>query len=169
MRNWKVQTPMTAQLNQETIDYMIAYVCRATGVVPPGTLEFDAGLNPVHLLVKEKEFKYGKGKEYIAFTDGGKNQFGKDVKYVKFFYYYECLINRNICFTNGKGKEYIAFQSTDSNGKIYYYNHRGKMKPNDKTYTFGLEKARTFWNEKVKEGYTVKKNPVDVKVVIPKP
>ena len=73
---------MTAQLNQETIDYMIAYVTQATGVVPPGTLEFDASLNPVHLLVKEKEFKYGKGKEYIAFTDGGKNQFGKEVKYV---------------------------------------------------------------------------------------
>ena len=138
MRNWKVQTPMTAQLNQETIDYMIAYV--ASSLIaenePTGrsasqlsdliTLEFDASLNPVHLLVKEKEFKYGKGKEYIAFCDGGKNQFGKDVKYVKFFYYY------------------------DSNGK---------MKPNDKTYTFGLEKARTFWNEKVKEGYTVKKNP----------
>ena len=131
MRNWKVQTPMNAQLNQETIDYMIAYVTQATGVVPPGTLEFDASLNPVHLLVKEKDFKYGKGKEYIAFTDGGKNQFGKDVKYVKFFYYY------------------------DSNGK---------MKPNDKTYTFGLEKARTFWNEKVKEGYTVKKNPESTQV-----
>ena len=42
---------MTAQLNQETIDYMIAYVTQATGVVPPGTLEFDASLNPVHLLV----------------------------------------------------------------------------------------------------------------------
>ena len=131
MRNWKVQTPMTAQLNQETIDYMIAYVTQATGVVPPGPLEFDAGLNPVHLLVKEKDFKYGKGKEYIAFTDGGKNQFGKDVKYVKFFYYY------------------------DSNGK---------MKPNDKTYTFGLEKARTFWNEKVSEGFTVMKNPESTQV-----
>ena len=123
---WNVKTPMTAQLNQETIDYMVAYVTQAIGIVPPGTLVFDESLNPVHLLVKEKEFKYGKGKEYIAFADGGKNQFGKDVKYVKFFYYY------------------------DSNGK---------MKPNDKTYTFGLEKARTFWNEKVKEGYTVKKNP----------
>ena len=126
MRNWKVQTPMNAKLDQETIDYMIAYVTQATGVVPPGTLEFDANSKPVHLLVKEKEFKYGKGKEYIAFCDGGKNQFGKDVKYVKFFYYY------------------------DSNGK---------MKPNDKTYTFGLEKARSFWNEKVKEGYTVYKDP----------
>ncbi|MDP7367298.1 MAG: hypothetical protein QGH83_08555 [Candidatus Pacebacteria bacterium] len=131
MRNWKVQTPMNAQLNQETIDYMIAYVTQATGVVPPGTLEFDASLNPVHLLVKEKDFKYGKGKEYIAFTDGGKNQFGKDVKYVKFF---------------------------------YLYDNTGKMKPNDKTYTFGLEKARTFWNEKVSEGFTVMKNPESTQV-----
>ncbi len=131
MRNWKVQTPMNAQLNQETIDYMIAYVTQATGVVPPGTLEFDASLNPVHLLVKEKDFKYGKGKEYIAFTDGGKNQFGKDVKYVKFF---------------------------------YLYDNTGKMKPNDKTYTFGLEKARTFWNEKVSEGFTVMKNPESAQV-----
>ena len=131
MRTWKVQTPMNAKLNQETIDYMIAYVTQATGVVPPGTLEFDAGLNPVHLLVKEKDFKYGKGKEYIAFTDGGKNQFDKEVKYVKFF---------------------------------NYYDNTGKMKPNDKTYTFGLEMARTFWNEKVSEGFTVMKNPESTQV-----
>ena len=50
---------MTAQLNQETIDYMIAYVTQATGVVAPGTLDFDDNLSPVHLLEKEKEFKYG--------------------------------------------------------------------------------------------------------------
>jgi len=121
---WNVKTPMTAQLNQEIIDYMVAYVSETIGVVE--VQKFDESLNPVHLLVKEKEFKYGKGKEYIAFTEGGKNQFDKEVKYVKFFYYY------------------------DSNGK---------MKPNDKTYTFGLEKARSFWNEKVKEGYTVYKDP----------
>ena len=126
---WNVKTPMTAQLNQEIIDYMVAYVSETIGVVE--VQKFDESLNPVHLLVKEKEFKYGKGKEYIAFTDGGKNQFGKDVKYVKFFYYY------------------------DSNGK---------MKPNDKTYTFGLEKARTFWNEKVSEGFTVMKNPESTQV-----
>ena len=121
---WNVKTPMTAQLNQEIIDYMVAYVSETIGVVE--VQKFDESLNHVHLLVKEKEFKYGKGKEYIAFTEGGKNQFDKEVKYVKFFYYY------------------------DSNGK---------MKPNDKTYTFGLEKARSFWNEKVKEGYTVYKDP----------
>ena len=66
--NWKVQTPMNTVLNQETIDYMIAYVTQATGVVDPGTLKFDENLNPVHLLEKEKEFKYGKGKEYIALS-----------------------------------------------------------------------------------------------------
>ena len=129
MRNWKVQTPMSAQLNQEIINYMVACVTEATGIVESGTLELTG--SPVHLLVKEKDFKYGKGKEYIAFTDGGKNQFGKDVKYVKFF---------------------------------YLYDNTGKMKPNDKTYTFGLEKARTFWNEKVSEGFTVMKNPESTQV-----
>ena len=121
---WNVQ-PLRMVLDQSIVNYMVSYVTEAVGLVAPGTLELE-GKPPVHLLVKEKEFKYGKGKEYIAFADGGKNQFGKDVKYVKFFYYY------------------------DSNGK---------MKPNDKTYTFGLEKARTFWNEKVKEGYSTLKNP----------
>ena len=56
--NWKVQTPMNTVLDQKIIDYMIAYVTQATGVVAPGTLEFDENLNPVHLLEKEKEFKY---------------------------------------------------------------------------------------------------------------
>lgn len=116
---WNTQ-PLSMELNQEVINYMIAYVTEATGLVEPGTLELE-GKPAVHLLEKEKEFKYGKGKEFVAFTDGGKNKFGKDVKYVKFFYLYES---------------------------------NNKFKPNDKTYTFGLEKARVFWNEKVKEGYT---------------
>ena len=123
---WNVQ-PLKMTMNQETIDHMIAAVEHiiAFGGQPATVNGQPATATPVHLLVKEKEFKYGKGKEYIAFTDGGPNQFGKDVKYVKFFYYY------------------------DSNGK---------MKPNDKTYTFGLEKARTFWNDKVKEGYNTVEN-----------
>ena len=119
--NWKVQTPMNTVLDQKIIDYMIAYVTQATGVVAPGTLEFDENLNPVHLLEKEKEFKYGKGKEYIAFTDGGKNQFDQEVKYVKFFSYYES---------------------------------QGKLKSNDKTYTYSVEKARVFWGEKIGDGYS---------------
>ena len=126
---WNVQ-PIPMVLDQSMINYMIAYVTEATGLVEPGTLELE-GKPAVHLLVKEKEFKYGKGKEYIAFTDGSKNQFGKDVKYVKFFYFFEGT---------------------------------GKLKPNDKTYTFGLEKARTFWNDKVKEGYTTTKIPDKVDV-----
>ena len=116
---WNTQ-PLSMELNQEVINYMISYVTEAIGLVDPGTLELE-GKPAVHLLEKEKEFKYGKGKEFVAFTDGGKNKFGKDVKYVKFFYLYES---------------------------------NNKFKPNDKTYTFGLEKARVFWNEKVKEGYT---------------
>ena len=122
---WNVQ-PLRMVLDQSIVNYMVSYVTEAVGLVAPGTLELE-GKPPVHLLVKEKEFKYGKGKEYIAFTDGSKNQFGKDVKYVKFFYLYEGTTN--------------------------------KMKPNDKTYTFGLEKARIFWNDKVNDGYTMMKNP----------
>ena len=116
---WNTQ-PLSMDLNQEVINYKISYVTEAIGLVDSGTLELE-DKPVVHLLEKEKEFKYGKGKEFVAFTDGGKNKFGKDVKYVKFFYLYES---------------------------------NNKFKPNDKTYTFGLEKARVFWNEKVKEGYT---------------
>ena len=123
---WNVQ-PLKMTMNQETIDHMIAAVEHiiAFGGQPATVNGQPANVAPVHLLVKEKEFKYGNGKEYIAFTDAGKNQFGKDVKYVKFF---------------------------------YYYGNTAKLKPNDKTYTFGLEKARTFWNDKVKEGYNTVEN-----------
>ena len=123
---WNVQ-PLKMTMNQETIDHMIAAVEHiiAFGGQPATVNGQPATATPVHLLVKEKEFKYGKGKEYIAFTDGGPNQFGKDVKYVKFF---------------------------------YDYDENAKLKPNDKTYTFGLEKARTFWNDKVKEGYNTVEN-----------
>ena len=123
---WNAQ-PLKMTMNQETIDHMIAAVEHiiAFGGQPATVNGQPANVAPVHLLVKEKEFKYGNGKEYIAFTDAGKNQFGKDVKYVKFF---------------------------------YYYGNTAKLKPNDKTYTFGLEKARTFWNDKVKEGYNTVEN-----------
>ena len=126
---WNVQ-PIPMVLDQSMVNYMVSYVTEAVGLVAPGTLELE-GKPAVHLLEKEKEFKYGKGKEYIAFTDGGQNQFGKDVKYVKFFYFFEGT---------------------------------GKLNPYDKTYTFGLEKARTFWNDKVKEGYTITKIPDKVDV-----
>lgn len=123
---WNVQ-PLKMTMNQEIIDNMIAAVEHIVDEKGGPLVPYSetARAASVHLLVREKEFKYGKGREYIAFTDAGKNQFGKDVKYVKFF---------------------------------YYYSSTAKLKPNDKTYTFGLEKARLFWNDKVKEGYSTVKN-----------
>ena len=54
------------------------------------------------------------------------NKFGKEIKYVKFFYLYE---------------------------------NKSTVKPNPKTYTFGVAKSRDFWNDKITEGY----NRIDVK------
>jgi len=80
----------------------------------------------VFILEKAEEFKYGKGKKVVAIADGGQNYVGNTVKYVKWFNLYD-------------GPE------------------RGDMKRVlkvlDKTYTYGVEKARVFWNEKIKEGY----------------
>lgn len=74
----------------------------------------------VFLLEREKEFKYGKGREVLAISDGGKNRWDKAVKYVKYFYLYE---------------------------------NNGKMKANDKTYTYSHEKAAEMWKTKVAEGF----------------
>lgn len=76
----------------------------------------------VHMLAIDKDFKYGKGKEIIAFADGGKGATGKDLKYVKFFYWYDTAK------TNVKG--------------------------GNKTYSYSVEKARTFWGEKITAGYS---------------
>ena len=80
-----------------------------------------ANLQVVHLISKDKEFKYGPGKEVIAFCDGGKNKFGKDVKYVKWY---------------------------------YYFNNNKKFKISDRTYTYNTDKARAFWSDKIKEGFS---------------
>ena len=50
----------------------------------------------------------------------GKNKFGKEVKYVKWY---------------------------------YYYDNTKKFKVSDRTYTYNTDKARTFWSEKIKEGF----------------
>ena len=95
---------------------------------PVATDILDAVLSTldVFILEKEEEFKYGKGKKVVAIADGGQNYVGNTVKYVKWFNLYD-------------GPE------------------RGDMKRVlkvlDKTYTYGVEKARVFWNEKIKEGY----------------
>lgn len=112
---WRaVNSPMNEELNEETIKWMEHKVnCLLTGDADP--------IEPaVFMLEKEKEFKFGKGKEIIAFADGGKNKFGKEIKYVKFFYLYE---------------------------------NKSTVKPNPKTYTFGVAKSRDFWNDKITEGY----------------
>jgi hypothetical protein len=79
----------------------------------------------VFILEIEKEFKYGKGKSMVAFADGGKNKVGHEVKYVKWYNLY----------------------GDDAD------NSKNKLKISDKTYTYGVDKAREFWNEKIKEGY----------------
>ena len=80
----------------------------------------------IFILEKAEEFKYGKGKKVVAIADGGQNYVGNTVKYVKWFNLYD-------------GPE-----RGDS---------KHVLKTLDKTYTYGVEKARVFWNEKIKEGY----------------
>ena len=98
------------------------------GSLPADTIpheKADAESLEIFLLEVEKEFKFGKGKALVAIAEGGKNKVGNDIKYVRWYNLY--------------GKE------TD--------NSKNKLKIMDKTYTYGVEKAREFWNEKIKEGY----------------
>ena len=123
-----VNTMMNQPLNEEAIENMtsavkltvnrIADPNKFTGLYNDTINE----LGPCHMIAIEKEFKYGKGKEIIAFGDGGKGTTGKDLKYVKFFYQYN--LNKPI------------------------------VKSNDKTYTYSVQKARDFWNNKIAHGYT---------------
>ena len=80
----------------------------------------------IFILEKKEEFKFGKGKKIVAIADGGQNYVGNTVKYVKWF---------NLYFTPDR-------QDGVSTIKVL-----------EKTYTYGIEKARVFWNEKIKEGY----------------
>ena len=83
------------------------------------------GSPEIFILEIEKDFKYGKGKSMVAFADGGKNKVNHDVKYVKWYNLY----------------------GDDAD------NSKNKLDINEKTYTYGVDKAREFWNEKIKEGY----------------
>ena len=124
--NWKVQTPMNTPIDDKIVSDMIAAVEVAHGVphhqVHNYQLFSTVAAEDVHMMSKEREFKYGKGKEIVAFADGPKSGSGKDMKYVKFFYIFD--------------------------------NKPDILKPNPKTYTFSLPKARTFWNDKVNDGYS---------------
>jgi len=89
-----VNTLMNQPLNEETIENMTKAVELTVkfSVVDPSNRDIYTELineyGPCHMLSIDKEFKYGKGKEIIAFGDGGKGTTGKDLKYVKFFYQY---------------------------------------------------------------------------------
>ena len=122
----------TNKLNQATISLLQYAVARYTDTVEETVLAedgatwySDAALDTVYILSIAKEFKYGHGHELVAVTDGGKNQWDKPVKYVKFFYQYAPTDNRI----------------------------KGSVKANDKTYTFSHEKAKEMWETKIKEGY----------------
>ena len=130
--NWKVQTPMNKPIDDKIVSDMIAAVELAHDMEPHQVHDYQLFSNvtpdDVHIISKEREFKYGQGKEIVAFADGPKSVSGKDMKYVKFFYIYD--------------------------------NKPNQVKPNDKTYTFSIPKAREFWNTKVSEGY----NKIDAKI-----
>ena len=102
-------------------------------MILPGTLaadtepheKSDATSLEIFLLETEKEFKFGKGKALVAIADAGKNKVGNDIKYVRWYNLY------------GKDPD----------------NSKNKLKIMDKTYTYGVVKARQFWEEKINEGY----------------
>ena len=123
---WNVKTPMSMPINEDIVSDMIGAVELAHSMEPHQKHEYELFSNvtpdDVHIISKEREFKYGKGKEIVAFADGPKSVSGKDMKYVKFFYIYD--------------------------------NKPNQVKPNPKTYTFSLPKARDFWNDKVRDGYS---------------
>ena len=132
---WKVQTPMNTPIDNNIVSDMIGAVELTYNIQPHTPSEYQlfstVQLDDVHMIFKEREFKYGQGKEIVAFADGPKSVSGKDMKYVKFFYIYD--------------------------------NKPDQVKPNAKTYTFSLTKARDFGNDKIGEGYNKvdAKNPVD--------
>ena len=125
--NWRaVNTMQGQQLDPNLVMKMNATVGDKYGhPYQEGHAHHLDGPPEVFILEIEKEFKYGKGKAMVAFADGGKNKVGHEVKYVKW---------------------YNLFGDDADNSK-------NKLKISEKTYTYGVDKAREFWNEKIKEGY----------------
>ena len=124
--NWRaVNTMQNQPLDPNLVMKMNATVCEKVG--HEYQTQDPVGLQhvEVYILEIEKEFKFGKGKSMVAFADGGKNKVGHEVKYVKWYNLYGDDADKS----------------------------KNKLKINDKTYTYGVDKAREFWNEKIKEGY----------------
>ena len=89
-----VNTMMNQTLNQEIIDDMAKAVeIMINKIIDPGWVSDAVDLPnmdaPMHMLSVDKEYKYSKGKEIIVFADGGKGTTGKDLKYVKFFCWWD--------------------------------------------------------------------------------
>ena len=125
--NWRaVYTMQNQELDPNLVIKMNATVCEKVGhEYQDGTLTAGPQDAEVFILEIEKEFKFGKGKAMVAFADGGKNKVGHEVKYVKWYN--------------------LFGDDADSS--------KNKLKISEKTYTYGVDKAREFWNEKIKEGY----------------
>ena len=125
--NWRaVNTMQNQPLDPNLVIKMNATVCQNVGhEYQNGTLTAGQADAEVFILEIEKEFKFGKGKSIVAFADGGKNKVGHEVKYVKWYNLYG--------------------DDADSS--------KNKLNINEKTYTYGVDKAREFWNDKIKEGY----------------
>ena len=125
--NWRaVNTMQSQELDPNLVIKMNATVCEKVGhEYQDGALTAGPQDAEVFVLEIEKEFKYGKGKAMVAFADGGKNKVGHEVKYVKWYNLFGADADKS----------------------------KNKLKISEKTYTYGVEKAREFWNEKIKEGY----------------
>ena len=126
--NWRaVNTMQNQPLDPNLVMKMNATVSDKYGQrygQPDGPQHLDSPPE-VFILEIEKEFKFGKGKSMVAFVDGGKNKVGHEVKYVKWYNLYGDDADKS----------------------------KNKLKISEKTYTYGVDKAREFWNEKIKEGY----------------
>tara|TARA_Y100000310_G_scaffold202386_1_gene202532 strand:- start:2232 stop:2654 length:423 start_codon:yes stop_codon:yes gene_type:complete len=123
--NWRaVNTMQYLKLDINLIAKMNATVSNKYGQLYEDFQQID-DLPEVFILEIEKEFKYGKGKSMVAIAAGGKNKVGHEVKYVKWYNLY------------GEDAD----------------NSKNKLKIMEQTYTYGVDKARDFWNEKIKEGY----------------
>ena len=85
-----VNTMMGMTLNQDIIDKMTAGVTSRAIDLLSDVANFAAPPSDgIHMLAVDRTFKYGEGKEIVAFADGGKGVGGKDLKYVKFFHWYD--------------------------------------------------------------------------------
>ena len=123
--NWRaVNTMQNQPLDPNLVMKMNATVCAKVGHEYQEGMRLDVPPE-VFILEIEKEFKYGKGKSMVAIANGGKNKVGHEVKYVKWYNLY----------------------GDDAD------NSKNKLNISEKTYTYGVDKAREFWNEKIKEGY----------------